>query len=83
MRIVNGFAFNNYCQRCQKVMEHRIAVNNSVFCVCKGCKFQRPLTDLKQVFYPKVDLWVTRFKVSNLDSVVRGKLLDAIRELKN
>jgi len=30
-----------------------------------------------QVHYPKTDLWVTRFKIGNLPSVVAGKLLDA------
>ena len=54
-------------------------MNSSVVGVCVGCASQRPLTDLKQVFYSKTDLWVTRFKVGNLSNVVAGKLLDSIR----
>ena len=82
MRTINGFAFNDFCLACREVTENRIDVNSSVVGVCVGCTFQRPLTDLKQVFYSKTDLWVTRFKAGNLSNVVAGKLLDSIRRVK-
>jgi len=40
------------------------------------------MTDLNQVYYPKTDLWVTRFKIGNLPSVVTGKLLDVAKHAK-
>ena len=83
MRVISGFIFNDYCQQCQKVTEHRIGLNDSIIGACVGCNANRSLTALKQVFYSKVDLWITRFKVSNLDNVVAGKLLDTIHESKN
>jgi len=82
MRTINGFAFNDFCLGCRKVTENRITVNDSVIGVCIGCASQRPLTDLRQVFYSKAGLWVTRFKVGNLSNVVVGKLLDSIRGAK-
>ncbi|MGA2783086.1 MAG: hypothetical protein ABSF09_00105 [Candidatus Bathyarchaeia archaeon] len=82
MRTINGFTFNDFCPGCGKVTENRIAVNGSVVGVCVVCASQRPLTELKQVFYSKTDLWVTRFKVGNLNNVVAGKLLDTIRRSK-
>ncbi|HUK27637.1 MAG TPA: hypothetical protein VLV31_04370 [Candidatus Acidoferrales bacterium] len=37
------------------------------------------MTELKQTYYPASELWVTRFKIGNLPSVVTGKLLDAAK----
>jgi hypothetical protein len=80
MRVIDGFKFNDFCQQCQNVREHTIAVDNStVIGMCDICKFQRPLTELRQEFYSKTSLWTTRFKIGNLSSVVEGKLVDAIR----
>jgi hypothetical protein len=39
------------------------------------------MTGLNQVYYPKTELWVTRFKIGNLASVVTGKLLDAVKHV--
>lgn len=83
MKIINGFTFNDFCQPCGKVTEHKIATSDSnVLGICSSCKLQRPLTELKQVSYPKTDLWVTRFRIGNLDSVVTGKLVDSIEEVR-
>ena len=80
---MEGFTFNDYCLRCQKVMEHRIELEEKeLYGICLSCGERRPLTEVKQVYYPKTDLWVTRFKVGNLPSVVAGKLLDAMRHKK-
>lgn len=79
-RLVEGFAFNDYCLRCQKITEHRIEFEGKEFFgFCSSCGDKRPLTEVNQVYYRKTDLWVTRFKVGNLPSVVAGKLLDAVR----
>jgi hypothetical protein len=40
------------------------------------------MTDLNQVYYPLQKLWVTRFKIGNLPSVVTGKLIDAAKTAK-
>jgi hypothetical protein len=40
------------------------------------------MINLNQVYYPKTDLRVTRFKVGNLSSVAAGKLLDAAKHAK-
>ena len=40
------------------------------------------MSGVHQVYYPKTELWVTRFKVGNLPSVVAGKLLDAAKDIK-
>ena len=37
------------------------------------------MADVNQVYYPKTELWVTRFKIGNLPSVVAGKLIDAAK----
>ncbi len=79
---VEGFVFNDFCSRCQKVMEHNIAVEGKQFFgVCSSCGERRALTEVNQVYYRKTDLWVTRFKVGNLQSVLAGKLLDAVRHV--
>jgi hypothetical protein len=81
--VIEGFAFNDFCERCQKVMEHRITGEGKEFQgSCTGCGEKRPLTQVNQVYYPKTDLWVTRFKVGNLSNVVTGKLLDAPKQMK-
>lgn len=82
MRIVNGYSFNDFCEKCGKVTENKIAMADSLVGICAACDSQRPLTDLKQVYYSNTDLWVTRFKVGNLDNVVEGKLLDSTRTSK-
>ena len=81
--MVDGFVFNDFCLQCQKVMEHQVALEgNEFFAVCSKCDQKRHMINLNQVYYPKTDLWVTRFKVGNLPSVVAGKLLDAVKHAK-
>jgi len=77
-RVIDGFSFNDFCLKCQKVTEHRVEVDGKEFLgVCHTCGRSRPMLNLNQTYYPKTDLWVTRFKIGNLPSVVTGKLLDA------
>jgi hypothetical protein len=79
---VEGFSFSEFCLKCQKVMEHNVEVERKdFFGVCSSCSQSRLMTDLNQVYYPKTELWVTRFKIGNLASVVTGKLLDAVKHL--
>jgi len=81
--MVDGFVFNDFCLQCQKVMEHKVALEgNEFFAVCSKCDQKRHMINLNQVYYPKTDLWVTRFKVGNLPSVLAGKLLDAVKHAK-
>ena len=81
---MDGFAFNDFCQHCQKVMEHGIEFENKALSgVCKRCGEKRPITGANQVYYPKTDLWVTRFKIGNIQNVVAGKLLDAVKHSKH
>jgi len=80
--IVGGFSFSDFCLKCEKVMEHRVEVERKdFFGTCSSCGQSRLMTDLNQVFYPRTELWVTRFKIGNLASVVTGKLLDAVKRL--
>ena len=73
--VIDGFTFNDFCLICQKVMEHKVALEGiDFFGVCGSCENRRPMTDLNEVYYPKTDLWVTRFKIGNLPSVVTGRL---------
>jgi hypothetical protein len=77
---VEGFSFSEFCLKCQKVMEHRVEIERKdFFGVCSSCDQSRLMTGLNQVYYPKTELWVTRFKIGNLASVVTGKLLDALK----
>jgi hypothetical protein len=77
---IEGFVFNDYCLRCQKVTEQRVELEGKhPYGVCASCGENRALTGLKQVYYKKTDLWVTRFKVDNLPCVVAGRLLDAMK----
>ena len=81
--LVEGFVFNDFCLQCQKVMEHKIAsLGNEFLGVCSPCGQKRVMVDLNQVYYPETDLWVTRFKIGNIPSVVTGKLIDAARDAK-
>jgi len=81
--VVEGFVFNDFCQQCQKVMGHRIEQEGKeLMGVCTVCGAKRSITEPDQVFYPKTDLWVTRFRVGNTSSVVAGKLLDVVRQGK-
>jgi hypothetical protein len=83
-RMVEGFSFSDFCLKCQKVSAHRIEIDNKEFFgVCPSCSSSRRLMGVHQVYYPKTDLWVTRFKIGNLPSVVAGKLLDAGKEIKS
>ncbi len=78
MPILDGFAFNDFCLQCQKIVEHRVLLEqNEFFGVCSSCGRKRPMTGVNQVYYPKTDLWVTRFRIGNLPCVVTGKLLEA------
>ncbi len=80
---MEGFTFNDFCLRCQKVMEHKIELEGKeLYGICSSCGEKRTLTEVKQVYYPKTDLWVTRFKIGNLPGVVAGKLLDALHHTK-
>jgi hypothetical protein len=82
-RVVEGFSFSDFCLKCQKLSAHRIEVDgNELVGVCSSCGRSRVMTGVHQVYYPKTDLWVTRFKIGNLPSVVAGKLLDAVKEIK-
>jgi hypothetical protein len=77
---VEGFAFNDFCQRCQRVMEHKIELEGKALSgVCGSCGEKRPMTEANQVYYPKTDLWVTRFKIGSIQNVVSGKLLEALK----
>ena len=79
---VEGFSFSEFCLKCQKVMEHRVEVERKdFFGTCSSCGQSQLMTGLNQVYYPKTELWVTRFKIGNLASVVTGKLLDAVKRL--
>lgn len=81
--VVEGFAFNDFCLQCQKVTENKIALEGKEFFgICSSCGRKRLMTGPNQVYYPKTDLWVTRFKISNLPSVVTGKLIDAAKRAK-
>jgi hypothetical protein len=83
MESVEGFAFNDFCPKCQKIVEHRIGKEGKeLFGICSSCEQTRLMTDLNQVYYPKSKLWVTRFKIGNLPSVVTGKLEDAAKHRK-
>lgn len=80
--VIEGFAFNDSCERCKKVMQHRITCEGKELQgSCTGCGEKRPLTQVDQVYYPKTDLWVTQFKIGNLSNVVAGKLLDAAKQM--
>jgi DNA-directed RNA polymerase subunit RPC12/RpoP len=79
---VEGFSFSEFCLKCQKIMEHRVEVERKdFFGVCSSCGQRRLMTGVNQVYYPKTELWVTRFKIGNLASVVTGKLLDAAKHV--
>jgi hypothetical protein len=81
--VVEGFSFNDFCLKCQKLSAHRIeADGKEFFGICSSCGRSRIMSRVHQVYYPKTDLWVTRFKIGNLPSVVGGKLLDAAKEIK-
>jgi len=81
---MDGFVFNDFCQHCQKVMEHRIEFEDkTLYGVCESCGEKRPMTGANQVYYTRTDLWVTRFKIGNIQNVVEGKLLDAVKHAKN
>jgi len=83
LETAEGFVFNDFCLQCQKITEHKIILEQrEFFGICSSCGRKRPMTDLNQVYYPKTDLWVTRFKIGNLPSVVTGKLLDAAKHAK-
>ena len=80
-KVIDDFVFNDFCLRCQKVMEHRVSrEGDEFFGVCTSCSEKRRMTGVNQVYYPKTDLWVTRFKIGNLPSVVTGKLLNAAKK---
>jgi len=81
--LIEGFVFNDFCLQCQKVMEHKIAsLGNEFLGVCSSCGQKRVMVDLNQVYYPETDLWVTRFKIGNIPSVVTGKLINAEKRAK-
>jgi len=80
---VEGFVFSDFCLKCQKVSEHKVEVDaRKFFGTCSSCGLRREMSGLKQAYYPKTELWVTRFKIGNLPGVVAGKLIDATKDLK-
>jgi len=82
-RPLEGISFNDFCLKCQKVSEHRVEVEGrDFFGVCTVCGRKRRMENLQQIQYPKTELWVTRFRIGNLSSVVVGKLLDAATNAK-
>jgi hypothetical protein len=82
-RVVEGFSFTDFCLKCQILSEHRIETEGKeLHGVCASCGHNRIMSGVHQVYYPKTELWVTRFKVGNLPSVVAGKLLDAAKDIK-
>jgi hypothetical protein len=83
-RRVEGFSFNDFCLKCQKISEHNVELDGKEFFgTCTLCGRNRPMSAVHQIYYPKTELWVTRFKIGNLPSVVAGKLLDAAKKIKN
>ena len=79
---VEGFSFSEFCLKCQTIMEHRVEVERKdFFGICSSCGQRRLMTGVNQVYYPKTELWVTRFKIGNLSSVVTGKLIDATKHV--
>ena len=82
--VMDGFSFSDFCLKCQKITEHRVEVDgHDFFGICPSCGRSRQMANLNQVYYPKTELWVTRFKIGNLPSVVAGKLLDAAKGVKS
>ena len=80
---MEGFVFNDYCFQCQRTTEHKILLERmELFGACSLCGEKRALTEVKQVHYQNTDLWVTRFKIGNLPSVVAGKLLETVRHTR-
>jgi hypothetical protein len=83
-RLIEGFTFSDFCLQCQKITEHRIETDGrEFFGICAICGRSRTMTNLNQIYYPNTKLWVTRFKIGNLPSVVAGKLLDTAKNAKN
>jgi hypothetical protein len=82
--VVEGFAFNDFCSQCHRVVEHKISLHGEEFLgVCSSCGQKRLMIDINQVHYPEKDLWVTRFKIGNMPSVVAGQLLDVARRARS
>jgi hypothetical protein len=80
---MEGFVFNDYCFQCLRTTEHKILLEGKeLLGACSSCGEKRALTEVKHVHYQKTDLWVTRFKIGNLPSVVAGKLLDTVRRTR-
>ena len=80
MRIIDGFTFYEFCQVCEKVAKHRIEADSSITLgICESCDHSLPLSELNEVHYDKTDLWVTRFIMGNMNNVVAGRLLRALR----
>ena len=83
-RLIDGFSFNDFCLKCQKISENRIEMDGrDLFGVCSICGQKRVMANVNQIYYPKTELWVTRFKIGNLPNVVAGKLLDAAKTTKS
>ncbi len=81
MAPIDGFEFNDFCVHCQKVMQHKIvSESRALRGVCVSCGGTRPLMEPNQIYYSSTDLWVTRFKIGNLQNVTTGRLLEAVKE---
>ena len=81
MVTIDGFVFNDFCGRCRRVTQHKIvSESGELYGVCVSCNLARPIMEPAQVHYTSTDLWVTRFKVGNLQNGVTGRLLDAVKE---
>ena len=81
--VIEGFAFNDFCIQCNKVAEHRITLQGKEFLgVCSSCGQKRLMTNISETYYPQSDLWVTRFRIGNIPSVVTGKVPDGAKQAK-
>jgi hypothetical protein len=81
--VVEGFAFNDFCIQCQRVVEHKIVLQGKEFLgVCSSCGQKRLMTDIDETYYPQNDLLVTRFRIGNIPSVVAGKVLDVAKRVR-
>jgi hypothetical protein len=80
VKVIDGFSFNDFCLTCQMVMEHKVTLEGKdFFGICGSCESKRLMADLNEVYYPKTELWVTRFKIGNMPGVVTGRLTKTSR----
>jgi hypothetical protein len=81
--VIEDFVFNDFCIQCHKVVEHKISLQGKEFLgVCSSCGQKLLMTDINQTYYPQKDLWVTRFKIGNMPSVVAGQVLEVAKRAR-